>query len=320
MTTTSYPAVGDGGLGADAWAATFGSRDGIVEDYGGTPGAFAMTLLNATDEAQFSAGKISNNGYTLVVPDGERVSLPAPTSGSKTYYIGSLYDPALNVALAGTDPPLADPQGPCRLMAYDTTVDTSNGKRFLIQYQVTRTSAALTSATVQDRRRWVGDSVIEYDDGVGSDSFPANEGTYPRGTLRIGTNRFLLRTVHPTNGTLSWIDPLLSGPFAFPAPSGLISRDAAPSAPQYLRYAGSMVSCRGTLKRATGANLSTGSNVILGTMPVGYRPPFGCRFTCATSSGWAVVAVGSDGVVTMNNPPTSCTWIDLSAITFRAEK
>ena len=313
MTTRSYPAVGENGFLEDDYLETFGARDGILEDYLGT--AFSMTLLNATNEAQFTAAKIGVSGFTLVVPEGERVSLPAPTSGSKTYYIGALYDPLLNVADAAGN---ASEQGPCRLMAYDTTIDTTNDKRFLVLWAVTRTTGALTGATVRDARRWASDICLDQPLGIPASG---NEGnSYPRGTFRLAGNQIYVRTLN-ASGVLAWVDPLSSGALPFPAPSALVSRDGAPSSPQYFRYAGNMIKCRGTLRRSSGANLSTGNDVGLGTFPPGARPAFVERFLCkVTGNGnFAEVRVGGDGIVLMTDPEFPCTWIDLSPIHFRAE-
>lgn len=317
MTTTSRPANGVGGFSDADWADRFGGQDGIIEDYDGH--SFDMTLLNGSNEAQFTAAKISVNGYTLTVPAGERVSLPAPTSGSKTYYIGALYDPALNVPVPVTQPDglvvqTATDEGPCQLVAYDTTVPNAGGKRFLIQYALTRTAAALTSAVVVDRRRWVG-VCIEYADGL-PDASPGNEGRYPRGSFRFAGSRILVVTIRP-DGTQGWVDPLKAGPFSFPFASGFIARNATGNKVTYSKRAG-LVKLKGDVQRSSG---SISSEVTIGYLPAGYWPDAPERFPCKTSGagGQCEVRVDpSNGAVVVTDNGDTFSWINLSPVIFEA--
>lgn len=311
MTTTSRPANGAGGFLDADWADRFNASDGIIEDYDGD--ALAITFVNATNEASFSAAKISINGFVMTVPAGERVPLPAPSSGSRTYYIGALYDPQLNVADGSGN---ASAQGPVRLIAYaDGVVDTSNGKRFLVLWVVTRTSAALTGATKTSRRRWVG-VALDYPDGTPTEQ-PGNEGNYPRGTLRHATGRMLIRTPND-NGDLAWLDPLDAGTITFPYESGIIARKADGTPVVVDNYAG-WVAIRGAVERANGT-LSTGNDVPLGKLPVGYRPGGTARFVCrafGSDTGFAEVRVTSNGGLTLYGTEKSIGALDLSTIVFR---
>lgn len=324
MTTTSRPANGHGGFTDADWALRFGSQDGIIEDYGDAPGALAMTLLNGSNEAQFTEAYVSLNGYAMHVPAGERVSLPVPTTGSKTYLIGVLYDSALDVPVPtdqgdGTIVQMASEQGPLRLVAYDGVPPLGAGRRFLICYRVTRTIAALTSATVEDRRRWIG-TTIEWPWGHGSDAEPGNEGLYPRGTIRIDTvnNRILLRGISADN-QLHWVDPLDAGTFNLPLRSGIIARKTDGNPVQYRKYAG-WVGLSGAVQRSSG-NLSNGNDVPIGDLPAGFRPGYTRRILCkiSGSGGQTEIRIDNKGVITMTDPPGTATWLDLSAISFKAE-
>jgi len=320
VTTTSRPANGVGGFSDADWATRFGGQDGIIEDYDGH--SFDMTLLNGSNEAQFTAALISVNGYTLTVPAGERVSLPAPTSGSKTFHIGVLFDSALNVPVAvtqqdGSVVQTATDAGPCRLMAYeDGTVPDSTGKRFLILYTLTRTSAALTGATVSDRRRWVG-VAIDFPYVRGLDAAPGNEGFYPRGSIRIDApnGRVLCRTL--TSAGLVWTDPLAAGPFPFPFASNIIARNATGNRVTYSKRAG-LAKLVGDVQKSSG---SFSSETTLGYLPLGFRPAVPERLLCKTSGagGQTEVRVDpSNGAVVVTDNGDTFSWVNLSPVIFEA--
>lgn len=310
MTTVSYPAVGKNGFTETAWAKYFGSRDGVVE--GGST-SLNLALIDSGNICRIAAGSASVNGFRLDVTADHDLICPT-TAG--TYYIGVLYDPALNVADGAGD---ADPDGPCQLVLVPT-VDTTGGKAFLLLYSFSRASGqALSAVTVRDDRHWLGGTV---DWANSMTNPPVGEVATPRGTVRFAydVRKLFVRTLNAT-GVLAWLDLLNDGPFTFPSPSSLVSRDAAPSAVQYFRYAGCMVKLRGSLKRSSGSNLSTGNDVTLGTMPVGYRPAFTERFPCKTSGtgGQVEVRVENTGAVVMTDNGDSFTWVNLSPVSYRAE-
>jgi hypothetical protein len=311
VTTVSYPAVGKNGFTETAWAKYFGSRDGVVE---GFTTSLNLTLLDAGSICRVAAGSVMVNGFRLDVTSDH--DLVCPTTAG-TYYIGVLYDPALNVADASGN---ASPDGPCQLIL-TSTVDTTGGKTFVLLYSFTRsTGQALSAVAVADQRHWLGSATIDWTLAQGDP--PVGDYLMPRGTVRLATDKraIYLRTLN-TAGNLVWLDLLNDGPFPFPSPSSLVSRDSSPSAVQYFRYAGCMVKLRGSLKRSSGANLSTGSDVTLGTMPVGWRPAFTERFICKTSSagGQVEVKVENTGAVVMTDNNDSFTWVNLSPVSYRAE-
>lgn len=319
--TTSRPANGVGGFADTDWADRFGAQDGIIEDYDGH--AFDMTLLNGSNEAQFNPAKISVNGYTLTVLATDRVSLPAPASGSKTYHIGVLYDPALNVPVPVTQPDgsvlqTATAAGPCQLVAYDTTVPTAGGKRFLIQYSLTRTTGALSGAAIVDRRRWIG-ATIDYP-WRQPGATPGNEGDYPRGSLRYDSLNKRLMVLTLNNATppvLAWRDANADGPFDFPFASGFIARNATGNKVTYSKRAG-LVKLKGDVQRSSG-NFS--SELKIGNLPTGCRPDAPERFVCKTSGsgGQCEVRVDpADGAVVVTDNGDTFSWINLSPVIFEA--
>ena len=317
MTTTSRPANGNGGFSDADWAVRFGAQDGIIEDYTGH--ALDMTLLNS-DEAQFTDAKVSINGYTLSVFGSHRVGLPAPTSGSKTYYICAVFDPALNGTVPVTQPDgtvaqMATEAGPCRLVAFDGAVDTTGGKRSDVQYVVTRTSASLSSATVASRRRWIG-VPVESPGGLPPVG-PATDGVYPRGSVLLTTGRLYVRTLNSANPpVLDWIDPLASGPFSFPFKSGFTARAISGNKVQYRKRAG-MVMLSGDLQRSSGG---ISGDTIIGQLPPGFRPETFVKAPCSVSgTGYTCeVRVDPNGDVTATDSGRSFSWINLSPVIFEA--
>lgn len=316
MSTTSFPAVGVGGLSGSQWSVMYGTEDGIVEDYH-AGGVEACILTRSGDTATISAGKVKVNGYVLSIDSPTDLSLPTVTT-TTTYYINAVYDDNLNVEVAGTDN--ADPLGPCRLEVSAGPPAPSTSRTYYTLYTVTRAAGqALTAATVDDQRQWVA--------AVRTARTRPPLGSIPRGTHLIVVNRAISKFEHwvmevNTGGTgLGWVDLLNQGPFAFSMPSSLVSRDASPSAVQYFRFATCMVGMRGSVKRSSGSNLSTGSDVTLGTMPVGYRPGFTERFICKTSSagGQVEVRVENTGAVVLTDNNDSFTWVNLSPVMYRAE-
>ena len=310
MATTSFPAVGTGGLTDVQWGVMYGAKDGIIEDYTGT--SCSLSRLNASNIARVSTGKVSVNGYVLDITSDEDlycapVVVPNPPV---TYHIAAMYDPALNVAdgdLSRSD------AGPCRLIISTGALDMSGGKAYTILYSLTRTSSQVLSDSEKvDRRRWTG-PVVEFDV---YQSVVSGTTAYPRGTVRYeqSTSSTSIRTLNDAGTALEWRS-LSGGPdIPFPAPGALV----AYSAPATYYKANGRVYLTGTLKRSSGSNLSTGADVLLGTLPVGARPADSNRFLCHANAGRAVgVRVFSDGTVVMSDPDEANSFIDLSSISFR---
>jgi len=320
MTTRSYPAVGKGGFSDAYWSSAFKGNDGVVNDFTGN--GLQVDLISASNIARVQPGMASVNGYFLEVTEAH--DLPVPT-GAGTYHVAAMYQPSLNVPLPNTDPPQADPLGPCRLVI-GTTLDTTGGREYLLLRSITRAAGqALSAATVVTYRPHLGPSI-----SIGA--MPAQAKTRPETALvgfqyPVGTVAYeestgeTWRKVQATDGSVYW-QASTQGPFSFAFSSGLGSRDAAPSTPQYYKFAGSMVGMQGALARANGNELSSGNDINLGVLPAGFRPAFTVRFACKVGAGNktpAEVRVGSDGLVTMTGNGT-IDWIDLSTIQFRAAK
>lgn len=311
MATNSYPAVGTGGFTDAQWATMLGSRDGIIEDYTGD--ACALTRNNATDMCTVQPGKVSVNGYVLDITAAHDLYCAPVTGAAVQYYIVAKYDPALNVADGdGTRSDL----GPCRLLITTSTPSTA-GEGYVTLYRITRSpSQVLSAAQLEDVRKWIGPSVEQVTYST------IGLSTYPRGTrlLITGTNEDWIRTTNGAGG-LTWKSVNTAPVAALPTPGSLV---AYGQPAQMFKFSGGMVGLQGTLTRSSGANLSTGADVILGTLPAGYRPGGTRNFIVRISGGTAGyqagnVRIGTDGVITMTDPPATAVWIDLSGIVFRAE-
>ena len=320
MATTSFPAVGNGGLTSANWSKMYTCPDGIVNDTTGS--AFAITLVSASNIARLSAGTACVNGYFLN-NDGE-FDVAVPT-GAGTYNIAVMYDPTLNVADGSGD---AVPAGPCRIVIA-TTLDTSGGRQYTLLYQIVRASGqALSAATVRKLGQHVGPN-------ISIPAMPAAALTVPPGVITgfehpVGTlifeesTREHYRLVPHSNGSLYWQRQSSDGPFALPSHSLLVAGQPNEAATYHLTDNRSRVVFEGTLKRSSNGNLVVnGTDVILGTMPVGLRPLKQLRFPCTVklSVGWDVqtVTVRPDGVFVLYDPVGSpiIDFLDLSAISYR---
>ena len=324
--TTSYPAVGVNGLTDSQWATMYGDQDGIVEDYH-AGGVDSFRLTRSGDVATIAAGKVKINGYVLESSDPVPFTVP-PVSSPVDYYLVASYDPALNVADGAGQ---ADPAGPCRLEML-TTFPADPVKSYTTLWKITRTlGQTLAASTAVDVRQWRGPSLWLRQLPPGFPAGTGGFGPFPRGTNVWATPldgngqqlEHYVRVTNTAGDALIWRSLISESAVAFPSPSSLVARFASNPA-QYYRYAGTMIKCRGTLKRSSG-NLSTGSDVTLGTLPAGARPLFTERFVCEIggTGNYAEVRVNSDGTqdgkVIMTDPPAPTTWIDLSPINFRAE-
>lgn len=312
MATDSFPAEGTDGFDVAQWADYFDANDGIINDYTGT--SLGLTRISSGDIARYSPGEVLVAGYVLRVTSN--TDLVVGTAAG-TYWTWASYDPTLNVAGGGG---AAAAAGPCRLGISTGAPDTGGGKQYVLLDRITRpasTALTATSVTVESFRRWVGPNL--YMPAMPAPALTTPETavvgfTYPAGTtIRTDLGNYQHRP-QPSGG-LGWTTPFTS--FAFPATSEFVAVDA----PALVVAEANRVALQGTLKRATGSNLSNGSNVALGTLPVGYRPKNVKRFICygngaGTSQVIAPVKVENTGLVTMYDPPNAVVFIDLSAINF----
>lgn len=320
MTTTSAPAKGTGGFSVSDWAEFFDSSDGVVNDYSAT-GAFPLSRINAGNIARIgaSAAGVRTNGYTLKVSANHDLTVPTDAG---TYYIASMYDPDLNVA--GVGGVATTPDGPCRLVI-DDTLDTAGGEAYTLLYGITRGAGQnLNAASVIDYRRWIGPMVV-IDENI-LNATVTGWGPWPRGTIAIvmgGAHiieRYIRWPVTQGGVTLQWV-PLDAVKLPFPANSPLSSAGQAPT----MSMENGRVFLTGNLKRTSNAVLTSGDDVNLGTLPVGWRPGAIVRWTSFAKppTGRAVVMGDispSTGVVTLYGPASgSIDWVDLSGINFRAE-
>lgn len=325
MATKSFPAEGENGLSVADWALAYSSQDGIVNDYHtGGVSALNMTRNNATDEVTIWPGLVSVDGYVLNVESPTVLPCPPVTSGSKTYSIAARYDPALNVADGLGQ---ADPLGPCRLIITDAALDTTGGKAYVILYAITRSaSQVLTAAPVLDYRRWVGPVLTM--PGYPAAPPAVGFGPWSRGTMIVQTAvkgytdfaQISIRSVNVAGTALLWQNLTQPPAAAFPAAGGLVAQDT----PAQIVRSGGMVQLRGTLRRSTGASLTTGADVLLGTLPVGSRPGTTERRVCYAGAGDGkvraeILANGQVWIRAGSADADTVSFIDLGAFVFRAE-
>lgn len=320
MATASWPAVGTGGFSEADWAKYFDSPDGVVEDtMAGGVKALELSRIDASNTARIGIGKARLDGYILEVTANEDLSCPNPGS-TTVYQILVKYNPTLNVAGGGG---AADPLGPCRLVILTGTPPTASGETYLLLYTITRNAGqALSAATVVDYRRWIGHSII----------WPASQSAapvgssnnYPRGTFRYDStnDRAMIREINAAGTALVWKEIGVIAPVAFPMASGLSAVVATPPQPPlYYMSPGRIVHMQGTVRRANGTNLSTGSVVTLGTLPSGFRPDSDVAFAVRTAGDiLAFVVVNSSGAVDVrpSNGQPNVGYVHLDGVSFRA--
>lgn len=321
MATTSYPRVGKNGWNEQEWSKLFDSGDGIVDNINGT--SCALTRIDATNTARIAPGRIQVQGYALEIIADE--DLPVPTAAG-TYDICAMYDPALNVALTGGD---ANPAGPCRLVCVTSPPSTAGGKVYTLLYRITRaTGQALNSATLTRFAQHVGPTMrmSKFPDAAKTQPETAIVGfEHPVGTVVweqstgiVWRKGILADAAGNTTGTFWQRD---SDVRDFPFASGLRSHDPAPSKPMLIRE-GDLVKLAGSLEKANGTALSTaGTDVLLGVLPVGFRPPFVQRMIVKVGPGDTfaqLYAQASTGNVYVNGGTGSFDYVDLAGATFYA--
>ena len=314
MTRRSYPAAGNNGMDVGDWSGFWPGEDGIIgTGYGSAGGNATITRIDSGNIARFGTMRVRVGGYIFEVTGTEDLVIP---TAAGDYHIWVRYEPLINIEDPDTHE--ANPAGPCSLGYSLGDPPTSAGQQYVLLYRIVRASGqALSAAPMYSYRQWVtpGGVMVE---GIQPEFFdvtpPVGLGPWARGT------RLFDRTTHESwvrgprdGGGYEW-ESLDYTYYTFPAPSALVALDAPA---QYYRK-GNHIFLQGTLKRSSGASLSTGNDVILGTMPAGHRPDRIKRFACYAGSGHVVgVKVEAAGTVTMYDPPSyigSVAWIDLSTI------
>lgn len=302
MTTTSYP-VRDAPITHAMWRETFAGRDGITDDFTGD--AFHLTLPNTGDVGTVeSGGKYRFRGFTLSVDVDHTVSLPAATSGTKTYDVGVKYDPANEAAVGG----------PLTIFAAEAgTYSPSGGTAYVVLHRVVRTvGQVLSAAAVDDRRSWTGATYY------GSPG--AYAGSYPVGSRLILVSGVELLRV-PTfddagvvTGT-QWRSPNSPAWKTLALASGMT---AWVTTPQYAKV-GNELHLRGTVQRTNGQQLAAANvTVTLATLPVAVRPGVLTIWPAAGShageAGAARLSVETDGRLTYVPANDGATFVSLDGL------
>jgi hypothetical protein len=316
VTTNSYPAVGNNGDVNDAQQIPVHAiGDGIVEDFGfGATSAFSISVNDGANTITLTPGKVRVAGY---VGEGQTETLSVPTVGSTTVYsVAWCYDPALNVAEGGGG---RSALGPVRLQVVAGALSTTGGKRWVVLYTITRAAAqALSLATRVDHRRWVGSAIT-------MPTYVTPTTDLPRGTqiLETSTGETRLRDVNAGGSALEWRNITAPTAVAFPLAGGLVAY-LSTTPVQMFKFAGCMVGLRGIVRRANNANLGTGAQVNLGTLPAGWRPSTDLGFNTlafGNPNGTSRIGVDNGGLVSLSAATPGQSSVDrvwLDGIIFRA--
>ena len=147
MAESSFPVL-EQPLTDQQWGqVTLGFGSGVL---GASAGNYALVgVSNASNTAQLSAGggmsQAIVSGYYHRIDSNHTISLPAISSGTRTYYIGLTYDPLKH----------ADPSGPVSITV-TTSKPSGSGKVYLPLYEVPRVpNELLTDAIAKARVRRV---------------------------------------------------------------------------------------------------------------------------------------------------------------------
>lgn len=144
MAESSFPVL-EQPLTDQQWGqVTLGLGSGVL---GATSGNYAYTNVNnATNTAQLSAGdgmaQAIVSGYYHRIDADHTISLPAISSGTRTYYVGLTYDPLKH----------ADPSGPVSITV-TTSKPSGSGKVYLPLYEIVRQPNQLLSQATNRVKR-----------------------------------------------------------------------------------------------------------------------------------------------------------------------
>lgn len=144
MAQSSFPVL-EQPLSDQQWGqVTSGLGSGVL---GATAGNYAYVgVNNANNTAQLSAGGGQSQaivaGFYHRIDTNETISLPAISSGTRTYFVGLTYDPLKH----------ADPNGPVSITV-TTSRPSGSGKVYLPLYEVVRQANQLLSGAVVRVRR-----------------------------------------------------------------------------------------------------------------------------------------------------------------------
>ena len=143
MAESSFPVL-EQPLTDQQWGqVTLGFGSGVL---GGSTGNYALVgVSNASNTAQLSAGggmsQAIVSGFYHRIDSNHTISLPAISSGTRTYYIGLTYDPLKH----------ADPSGPVSITV-TTSKPSGSGKVYLPLYEVPRVPNELLTDAIKKVR------------------------------------------------------------------------------------------------------------------------------------------------------------------------
>jgi len=130
----------------------------------------------------------------------------------------------------------------------------------------------------------------------------------PPGPTAVSADARNTAIISPTD-SLIYVGP--TAWTALPIGPNIAAHTGTAQPPQY-RLEGDVVRVRGWFSRTTG-NLVNGD--LLGTLPVGFRPPFSLEYAVSYSGQMSIIGVGPDGTLTCLFPTAAATACTL-ALTF----
>ena len=274
MAESSFPVL-EQPLTDQQWGqVTLGFGSGVL---GGSAGNYALVgVSNASNTAQLSAGggmsQAIVSGFYHRIDSNHTISLPAISSGTRTYYIGLTYDPLRH----------ADPSGPVSITV-TTSKPSGSGKVYLPLYEVPRRpNELLTDAIAKARVRRV---LISPTLSVASIEELPDPGTMMQGALCQTSNLNMLWRVSGSR----WV-PLNTSEIQSPyTMSGW--RVVIPAGGIELSY---LADGRRLAKIRDAQIVRTGSNFTIGTNlhPVGTLIPSSLRGSSA-NLGQATLSAGT---------------------------
>lgn len=211
MAESSFPVL-EQPLSDQQWGqVTAGMGSGVL---GQSSGNYAyQSVSNAANTAQLSAGtgqaQAIVGGYYHRIDANHTISLPAPASGTRTYFVGLTYDPLKHAAASG---PVS--------ISVTTSKPAGSGKVYLPLYEVVRSANQLLSdATVRVRRVLISPTLSV----AAIDELP-DASTMMQGTLCQTSNLNMLWRVSGDRwvpvGAIEIADPFTMSGWSIVIPSG----------------------------------------------------------------------------------------------------
>lgn len=319
MTTASYPVTWSGtvtagvpsptpraeqALDGPKWLKMFDHGDGVTGDLTGD--SFALTA-GAGDNVTLALGRYRLDGLIFEVTAAHTVAMPAPGSGSYTYVVAAVYDPALSEAVGGPITLVTSSSG---------SVTVPSGGKVAELWRVTRafgqTLASALAAAVR-RYQWASEVSMV----ATAAALPAVAPTGAMCMIAPAGDMYYRKKV---GASLAWVS--LAAPQSAavtPAAGWLVYPGIAPAVE---RSGDGIVRLSGLVTRTVASTLPYDSLLTVATLASQYWPPINRYQPIMTRTAVAELIVTTTGVVMLRArlgglSLTAGGYLSLDGVTYR---